>query len=515
MSMRAADDNTEILLTEYLDGTLPPGKRAEIDAYLAAHPRERAVLEELVSQRAALGGSPRERAPADVLDAVQSRLERSTLLDGLEDIRHLGDTGRSRLRFRPTVLATAAMLLVSAGLATMVYLMVRKAPTGDDTIALSGPPARHEVAPVAVTPSAGAPSTDGPVAMSVGAAPRSRSADAPTAKTDGVAPGMDAVTPPPAGGGPASAFGSIAPGPAEGPADRSAERAREGTAGRSPADLLPGHTPPDHTAPSHTAPGPTAPGPTAPGHVAPGSVAAAPRASLEVRPNAAVTAPDPAAALPPANVALEVPADARRVVLVVSDVVRTRAEVESFLSTGGWGFARVPDNALNDRGQAPVSTQTRAQMDNVVTPQAEGQAVEAPPTVRQAVAVERIVVRVEADQVDMLASAIAQLARPGTPGAATRGSSQMDTREASATRPATRPAGDAPAIAPGTPATVGDALQTARVPLVVEIRTDNSSNPPEIASGGSGNPATRTAAEVPPPSTAPSTLPAARPPTGN
>jgi hypothetical protein len=121
MSHRAADDQTEALLADYIDGRLTPDRRRELDSYFLQHPREKEVIDQLATQRRLLRESPGERAPADIYDEVAHRLERSALLSDLSEMQNLH---RPRSRFRPRWLAMAAMLLLSGGLVATVFLVV-------------------------------------------------------------------------------------------------------------------------------------------------------------------------------------------------------------------------------------------------------------------------------------------------------------------------------------------------------------------------------------------------------
>jgi CheY-like chemotaxis protein len=119
--MRASNENTEVLLTDYLDGRLDPVRRAELEAYLSDNPRQKDVLDDLAAQREALRDLPPETAPNDLGDHVRDQLERSVLLGDFEDLDALP---RSNPRFRSQVLAAAALLVLSAGLVTVIYEVV-------------------------------------------------------------------------------------------------------------------------------------------------------------------------------------------------------------------------------------------------------------------------------------------------------------------------------------------------------------------------------------------------------
>src|SRR3954454_12384003 len=78
----ANTENIEAKLCAYVDGELDAAGRAEIEAHLAANPQHKQLMEELRTQQDLLRELPRATAPGDLLEMVQSQLERSALLDG-------------------------------------------------------------------------------------------------------------------------------------------------------------------------------------------------------------------------------------------------------------------------------------------------------------------------------------------------------------------------------------------------------------------------------------------------
>ncbi|MDB5326613.1 MAG: hypothetical protein JWM57_2182 [Phycisphaerales bacterium] len=109
-------EQIEARLAAYVDGTLPVEQRAEIEAYLKANPTHGTLIAELKSIKSAVMALPKEKAPAEILDTLQSHLERHTLLEGVEE-----SVGSSRIRRWPQVGALAAVLLLTAGLGILVY----------------------------------------------------------------------------------------------------------------------------------------------------------------------------------------------------------------------------------------------------------------------------------------------------------------------------------------------------------------------------------------------------------
>ncbi len=127
-------EQIEARLCAFVDGELGPEERAEIEAHLAANPSHRAMIQDLVAQRAALRGLPRERAPRDLAESLQGQLERESLLGA--DL--LGDSRMSlRMRRWPQVLAVAAIILLAIGLGAAVYMVL---PPAHPEVALVMPP---------------------------------------------------------------------------------------------------------------------------------------------------------------------------------------------------------------------------------------------------------------------------------------------------------------------------------------------------------------------------------------
>ncbi len=105
-------DNFE-RLSAYLDGELSPAERAEIERWLERDAEARSLFNELRQVASIVAALPRERAPADMADAVVARCERAALL-GEADFRPRGAAAAARWT-RP--LALAASLLVVATIA--------------------------------------------------------------------------------------------------------------------------------------------------------------------------------------------------------------------------------------------------------------------------------------------------------------------------------------------------------------------------------------------------------------
>ena len=126
--------DAEARLCDYLEGDLDPAGRAEVERRLAASPRERALVADLLRQRSALRDLPMPAAPPEVYDDVMNGLERSALLDpGPRDI------AGAAVRIRWTrLLAVAAVALLAIGLTlSAVFLLPGRGP--NPTVAVSTP----------------------------------------------------------------------------------------------------------------------------------------------------------------------------------------------------------------------------------------------------------------------------------------------------------------------------------------------------------------------------------------
>src|SRR5215831_8799924 len=115
------DDQTEQIeakLAAYVDGELHGAELQEIEQHLAANPSHRALIDDLMAQKRMLRQLPREASPSDLTENLQGHLEREALLSE-------GDAGESAVIFqinrRPQLLAAAAIILMTIGLAIVVY----------------------------------------------------------------------------------------------------------------------------------------------------------------------------------------------------------------------------------------------------------------------------------------------------------------------------------------------------------------------------------------------------------
>lgn len=124
----------ESRLAAYIDGELGDADRAEIEKYLAANPSHRQLIEELKRQKLTIASLPRESAPVEVLDHLQSHLERQALLDNVED-----GADSMRINRWPQWTAVAAMLLLTVGLGALVFSVLPGGALNHETIAIAPP----------------------------------------------------------------------------------------------------------------------------------------------------------------------------------------------------------------------------------------------------------------------------------------------------------------------------------------------------------------------------------------
>src|SRR5437660_733891 len=114
--------NQEIIeakLCAYIDGELDPDGRAEIEKHLESNPQHRRLLESLKATKDLLRWLPREPAPPEIAETLNSQLERSVLLDA--------DMDRTlRISRWPRVFAAAAIVILTSGLAVAVWFALPK-----------------------------------------------------------------------------------------------------------------------------------------------------------------------------------------------------------------------------------------------------------------------------------------------------------------------------------------------------------------------------------------------------
>lgn len=121
-------EQIEAKLCAFLEGELDEQGLADIEKHLQANPAHRKLLAEVGKTRGLLRALPRESAPPDICEAFQGQLERSVLLADLDDDGGQSATKASRW---PQYFAAAAVVMLAAGLGTIVYFGLPSGGTGD------------------------------------------------------------------------------------------------------------------------------------------------------------------------------------------------------------------------------------------------------------------------------------------------------------------------------------------------------------------------------------------------
>jgi hypothetical protein len=112
----------EAKLCDYIEGELDAAGKAEIEQHLQSHPEHRELIAHLMQQRTLLRGLPRDAAPSDIADMLNGQLEREALLgQPIEYDKPIATIGARRW---PGLSAVAAILLLTAGLAAVVYYVL-------------------------------------------------------------------------------------------------------------------------------------------------------------------------------------------------------------------------------------------------------------------------------------------------------------------------------------------------------------------------------------------------------
>jgi hypothetical protein len=127
-------EQIESRLAAYIDGELSESERAEIDRYLASNPAHQKLIQELKAHKQYLACLPRESAPAEVLDHLQSHLERQALLENVEN-----DANMLRINRWPQWGAIAATLVLAVGLGVLVFSVLPGGFLNHENIAIAPP----------------------------------------------------------------------------------------------------------------------------------------------------------------------------------------------------------------------------------------------------------------------------------------------------------------------------------------------------------------------------------------
>ncbi|HVT88656.1 MAG TPA: hypothetical protein VHD56_07390 [Tepidisphaeraceae bacterium] len=128
----AKTEDIEAKLAGYVDGDLDAAGRAQIEEYLANNPQHRQLIDELMKQRNMLRGLPRASAPADIAESFNTQLERAVLLGDVDGTAALSTR---RIGFWPQLRAMAAILVVTLGLAWLIYYLLPSPQHASTTIA--------------------------------------------------------------------------------------------------------------------------------------------------------------------------------------------------------------------------------------------------------------------------------------------------------------------------------------------------------------------------------------------
>ena len=128
--MADQSEQIEAKLAAYIDGELSGGDREEIEKHLAANPSHLALVTDLMWQKQMVKGLPRELAPVNMNEDLQSQLERDVLLSG-GDPAEEAKAVAGRIHRWPQIFSTAAILAMTAGLGAVVYsVLPGKRPAG-------------------------------------------------------------------------------------------------------------------------------------------------------------------------------------------------------------------------------------------------------------------------------------------------------------------------------------------------------------------------------------------------
>jgi hypothetical protein len=130
-------ENIEARLCDYIEGELDEQGRAEIEKHIEQNPQHRLLLQELMQMRELVHDLPREVAPAEILESLQSQLERSGLLEPADN----DDESELVLRVRrlPQFAAIAAMLMLAVGLAGVIYFVLPQSGANRPEFAVAPP----------------------------------------------------------------------------------------------------------------------------------------------------------------------------------------------------------------------------------------------------------------------------------------------------------------------------------------------------------------------------------------
>lgn len=184
--MSQSTEEIEAKLAAYVDGELDAAGKAEIEKHLVANPQHRKLLEDLTQHRDLMRALPREKAPPEILESLQSHLERRLLLEESPEIA--GRIGPSVWR---QFMSVAAVLALVGTLGILIYSVVPSSEVGSSELAHL-----ERSAPRTTEPAAPAGETDVTVAAAKPTDDRTTVATADMV-TRAAADALQPITPPP------------------------------------------------------------------------------------------------------------------------------------------------------------------------------------------------------------------------------------------------------------------------------------------------------------------------------
>ena len=164
--MKPTREEMEQQLLAYVEGTLTPAEAARVEVYLAnTDPQLGVQILGMGSDRAALQGLPKLRAPHDLAEQIMEQVERTSLLGTPEREAHRG----ARRWFQPRYAAAAAVILLAGTFTYVIVDMVKSSDNGWH----QPPGGRSDEKMLAVAPKSGGGSSDamhdGKMAADIGA----------------------------------------------------------------------------------------------------------------------------------------------------------------------------------------------------------------------------------------------------------------------------------------------------------------------------------------------------------
>jgi hypothetical protein len=123
----ANSEDIEARLCAFIEGSLSPAERAEIERHLEAHPQHRQMIQDLIHTRNLIGSLPQANAPEDLCDGLQGQLERSLLLGGCLTPAQAHEPLHRPRRHLPHLAMVAAVCVLSLGFGSVLYYLLHAA----------------------------------------------------------------------------------------------------------------------------------------------------------------------------------------------------------------------------------------------------------------------------------------------------------------------------------------------------------------------------------------------------